>query len=46
MMVSLMEGIDTILVVFSDERICLLTLISISLPSRSVADVITVEEMP
>jgi hypothetical protein len=43
MMVSLMEGSDTILIVFSDERICLLILVPISLPSRSEADVITVE---
>jgi hypothetical protein len=43
MMVSLMKGIDTILVVFINKRICLLTLVTISLPSRSVADVVKVK---
>jgi hypothetical protein len=43
MMISLVKGIDTILVVFMYKRICLSTTVTISLSSRSVADVITVE---
>jgi hypothetical protein len=43
MMISLMEGIGTILVVFSNERIPLPALIPIPLTSRSMADVITVK---
>jgi hypothetical protein len=43
MMISLMEDIGTILVVFSDKRICLSPPVPISLPSWSMADVITVK---
>jgi hypothetical protein len=44
MMVSLMEGIDDVIfIVFSNKRICLSTTVPISLPSRSVADVIMVK---
>jgi hypothetical protein len=42
-MVSLMEDIDTILVVFSDKGICLSSPVPISLPSRSMADVVMVK---
>jgi hypothetical protein len=43
MMVSLMEGIDTIFVVFSDKGICLSSPVLISLPSWSMTDVVTVK---
>jgi hypothetical protein len=43
MMVSLMEGIDTILIVFSDKGICLSTPVPISLPSWSMTDVVSVK---
>jgi hypothetical protein len=43
MMVSLMEDIDTIFVVFSDKGICLSSLVPISLPSWSMTDVVTVK---
>jgi hypothetical protein len=43
MMVSLMENIDTILVVFSDKGIRLSSPVPISLPSWSMADVVTVK---
>jgi hypothetical protein len=42
-MVSLMEDIDTILVVFLDKGICLSSPVPISLSSRSMADVVTVK---
>jgi hypothetical protein len=43
MMVSFMEDINAILVVFSDKRICLSSPVLISLPSWSMAAVITVK---
>jgi hypothetical protein len=43
MMVSLMEDIDTILIVFSDKGIRLSSPVPISLPSWSMADVVTVK---
>jgi hypothetical protein len=43
MMISLMEDIDTIFVVFSDKGICLSSPVPISLPSWSMTDVVTVK---
>jgi hypothetical protein len=42
-MVSLMEDTNTILVVLSDKGICLSSPVPISLPSWSMADVVTVK---
>jgi hypothetical protein len=43
MMISLMEDINTIFVVFSDKGICLSSPVPISLPSWSMTDVVTVK---